>query len=159
MDLYAVLVYVHVISSTVLFGTGMGTAFAMVAAHMRARDDPAVVATVAENVALADWLFTTPAVIVQPLTGAAMIHIAGHSWLSDWIVASLALYVLTGACWLPVVWIQIRMGALARAAATEGRPLPPGYFRLFRWWFALGWPAFGAVMAIFWLMLNKPELF
>jgi uncharacterized membrane protein len=159
MDAYSLLIYAHVISSTVLFGTGMGTAFAMVAAHFRARHSPAVVATVAENVALADWVFTTPAVIVQPLTGAAMIHIAGYSWFSDWIVVSLVLYVITGLCWLPVVWIQIQMGRHARDAANEGRPLPPEYHRLFKWWFALGWPAFAAVMGIFWLMIHKPELF
>jgi uncharacterized membrane protein len=109
-------------------------------------------------VALADWIFTTPAVIVQPLTGAAMIQLAGYPWLSDWIVASLALYGLTGLCWLPVVWIQIRMGRIARAAAAANQPLPSEYRRLFRWWFALGWPAFVAVMAIFWLMIHKPDL-
>ena len=156
MDLYALLKLLHVLGATVLFGTGLGIAFFMLAAHRTG--DAAAVAHAAGAVVLADFLFTATAVVAQPITGAALAYMAGYSLLDDWIALSLALYVFTGACWLPVVWLQMRMRDLAVAAARAGRPLPPRYHAYFRAWFALGWPAFTAVVAIFWLMLNKPRI-
>ena len=156
MDLYALLKLLHVHGATVLFGTGLGIAFFMLAAHRTG--DAAAVAHAAGAVVLADFLFTATAVVAQPITGAALAYMAGYSLLDDWIALSLALYVFTGACWLPVVWLQMRMRDLAVAAARAGRPLPPRYHAYFRAWFALGWPAFTAVIAIFWLMLVKPSL-
>lgn len=111
---------------------------------------------VTERTVLADWLFTTPAVIVQPLTGFAMLGLAGWPLSSTWIVCSVAPYLLAGACWLPVVWLQIRMRDLARTADAAGTPLPAPYWRYQKLWFLLGIPAFSALVAIFWLMLNKP---
>jgi uncharacterized membrane protein len=73
-------------------------------------------------------------------------------------VLSILLYILTGAFWLPVVWMQMRMRDLAEAAAISGEPLPPAYHRLFWTWFACGFPAFCAVLAIFWLMIARPEI-
>lgn len=154
MDLYMALKYVHVISSTIIFGTGLGTAFQMWMAHRRG--DVGAIAVVARNVVRADWYFTTPAVIVQPLSGAAMMHMAGFQASDGWLALSLGLYALAGACWLPVVWLQIRAARLAEQAAAAGQPLPPAYHRIFRLWFLLGWPAFIAVLVIFWLMLTKP---
>ena len=156
MDPYPLLKYVHVVSSTLLFGTGLGTAFHGWMAHRGG--EPRVVAAVGRSVVLADWLFTAPAVVVQPATGLALAHLAGFPLASGWLLLSIGLYVLVGACWLPVVWLQIRMRALAAAAARAGAPLPPRYFAYARVWFALGWPAFLGVLAIFWLMTAKPEL-
>jgi uncharacterized membrane protein len=107
-------------------------------------------------VVVADTLFTATAVILQPLTGAALAHMAGYPLLHGWIAASLGLYILVGVFWLPVVWMQLRMRDLARSAAETGTPLPPAYHRLWRLWFAFGFPAFAAVMAIIWLMVAKP---
>jgi uncharacterized membrane protein len=146
--------WLHVVSSTILFGTGLGTAFYLLVTSRSG--DARVVAGVARRVVLADWLFTTPTAILQPLTGAWLVHLAGFAWTSTWIVASIALYVVAGACWLPVVWLQIRMARLAEEAAREGRPLPPRFRRYRAIWIALGWPAFGAFLAIFWLMVAKP---
>ncbi|WP_026869403.1 DUF2269 family protein [Inquilinus limosus] len=156
MDLYMAIKYVHVISSTIIFGTGLGTAFQMWTAHRRG--DVRAIAVVARNVVRADWYFTTPAVIVQPLSGAAMMHLAGFQITDGWLALSLGLYVLTGACWLPVVWLQIRAARLAEQAAATGQPLPKTYHHILRLWFLLGWPAFIAVLVIFWLMLAKPIL-
>ena len=128
----------------------------MLAAHRTG--DAAAVAQTARTVVLADFLFTATAVAAQPITGAALAYMAGYSLLDDWIALSLALYVFTGACWLPVVWLQMRMRDLAADAVQAGRPLPPRYHVCFRAWFALGWPAFTAVVAIYWLMLVKPSL-
>jgi uncharacterized membrane protein len=107
---------------------------------------------------LADWLFTTPAVIIQPVTGVWMAHLAGLPLEMPWLAASLDLYVLVGACWLPVVWLQLRMHTLVRDALATGNALDPRYHR-FKWiWFALGWPAFIGVLGIVYLMVFKPDL-
>lgn len=156
MDLYTLLKVAHVIGAAVLLGTGAGIAFFMLMAH-RARD-PALIAHTAGVVVLADTLFTASAVILQPITGAALAHLAGYPLWSGWIAWCLVLYVLTGLCWLPVVWIQLRLRDLAREAVATGTPLPARYFRLFRVWFVLGFPAFSAVIAIVWLMVAKPDL-
>jgi len=146
----------HVIGATVLFGTGAGIAFFMMMAH-RTRD-PALIAHVAGTVVMADTLFTATAVILQPLTGAWLAHLVGWPLSEGWIALSLILYIVTGIFWLPVVFIQIRLRNLARAAARDGAALPEAYFRLYRIWFAFGFPAFASVVAIFWLMLTKPSI-
>lgn len=153
---YLLLKTIHILSSTVLFGTGMGTAFQMWKAH---RDgDVHAIAAVNRNVVLADWLFTTPAVIIQPLTGWLLLRAAGFDPMAPWLVLTYGLYLLAGACWLPVVFIQLRLRDLAQAAAHAGTPLDAHYWRLYRIWFWLGWPAFGGLVVVFWLMVAKPPL-
>jgi uncharacterized membrane protein len=155
-DLALTLKLIHLLGAAVLFGTGLGIAFFMLMAH-RSRD-PATIAATARMVVIADALFTATAVVVQPLSGAALAWTTGFSLWASWIVASLGLYVLVGLCWLPVVWIQLRLRDLAAKAAQTGAVLPSDYFRLYRIWFALGWPAFAGVIAIFALMTWKPVL-
>lgn len=152
---YALLKTVHILSSTLLFGTGLGTAF-----HGWMANRSGVLAArrvVNRNVELADWLFTTPAVIVQPVTGVWLARLAGFPLTAPWLMLAIGLYVMVGACWLPVVAIQIRMRKIAEAT-PDGQTLPAHYHRLARWWFALGWPAFIGVIVIFWLMVAKPEI-
>jgi len=156
MSVYLLLKTLHVVGATVLLGTGAGIAFFMLMAH-RTRD-AALIAHTAGVVVIADTLFTATAVVLQPLTGAGLASMTGVPLLHGWAAASLALYVFVGAVWLPVVWIQLRMRDLARAAVTQGVPLPPAYERLWRVWFACGVPAFAAVLGIVWLMVAKPEL-
>lgn len=156
MALEELLRLLHVLGATVLFGTGAGIAFFMVMAE-RTRD-PRVIAAVAGIVVLADTVFTATAVVLQPLTGYGLARIIGWPLDEGWVVLSLALYVFTGIFWLPVVWIQIRLRDLAKQAAVEATPLPPAFDRLYRVWFAFGFPAFFAVVAIFWLMLTKPDI-
>jgi uncharacterized membrane protein len=153
---YFVLKYLHLIGAAVLLGTGAGIAFFMLVAHLRG--DPAVIAGVAKIVVLADFLFTATAVVAQPLTGWLLAREAGYALSEGWIVLSLALYVITGAFWLPVVWMQMRMRDLAVAAVARGEPLPPAYHKLFRTWFAFGFPAFAAVLAILWLMMTRAPI-
>ena len=151
-----ILRFVHVVGSAVLFGTGAGIAFFMVMAH-RTRD-AATVSHVAGTVVIADALFTATAVVLQPVTGAWLALVVGWPLSEGWIVLSLVLYVVTGLFWLPVVFIQLRLRDLARSASAAGDALPPAYFRLYRVWFAFGFPAFLSVAAIFWLMLNRPAI-
>jgi uncharacterized membrane protein len=147
---------IHVLGAAVLFGTGLGIAFFMYMAH-RSRD-PVVIAATTRVVVIADAVFTMNAVIAQPVSGAALALSIGYSLWEPWIIASLALYVAVGLCWLPVVGIQLRLRELAAEAARSSSPLPPAYDRLFRIWFMLGWPAFLGVIAIFALMIIKPQL-
>jgi uncharacterized membrane protein len=153
--LYLVVKFLHIIGAAVLLGTGAGIAFFMLLADRDGR--PAVVAGVARIVVIADFLFTASAVVVQPVTGLWLGLAAGYDLREGWILTSVLLYLLTGVFWLPVVWMQMRMRDLANAAVATGTPLPDAYRRLFRWWFALGFPAFAAVLAIFWLMISRPS--
>ena len=156
MNTYLLLKLVHILSSTLLFGTGLGTAFYLWRADRSG--NPMVVASVARQVVVADWCFTTPAVIVQPLTGFLLIHQLGIPLQTSWVLASLCLFVLIGLCWLPVVWIQIQIARLAATAVRDSTELPARYHRLMRIWYMLGWPAFIGVMIVFWLMVFKPNL-
>jgi uncharacterized membrane protein len=148
--------WAHLIGATVLLGTGAGIAFFMLMAH-RTRD-ARIVAHTAGVVVIADWIFTAAAVVAQPITGALLAIGMGWRLSEGWILLSLGLYVVTGAFWLPVVWMQKSMRDLARQAASAGEALPEAYFKLYRAWFACGFPAFAAVLAIVWLMLEKPGL-
>ena len=155
---YVIAKWLHILSSTVLFGTGIGSAYYMLFTSLRARrnGDPRAVAVVVRQVVLADWLFTTTTIVFQPLSGWYLMHLAGYPVTSRWIAWSLALYVLAGACWLPVVWLQIRMRDMAERAEREGGALPALYWRYLRRWTLLGIPAFAALVIVFYLMVAKP---
>ena len=154
--LYLWIKYLHIVGAVVIFGTGLGTAFQMWMAH-RGRD-PRSIATVARNVMVADWVFTTPAVVLQPITGLTLAVLVGHAIHDGWLILSLVLYGIAAACWLPVVWLQIRMARIARETAERGGRLPPAYWRMARVWFWLGWPAFVAVLVILHLMVFRPDI-
>lgn len=156
MDLLILVRWLHVLGAAVLLGTGAGIAFFMLMARRSGR--PELIAHVAGTVVIADLLFTATAVVAQPATGAILAHLTGWRLTEGWIVASLGLYVLTGICWLPVVWIQLQLRDLARAAAAAGSDLPARFHRLYALWFVLGVPAFAAVLAIIWLMLARPAI-
>jgi uncharacterized membrane protein len=154
MSEYLIVKWLHVLSSTILFGTGIGSAFYMLFASLSR--DPAAAYFVARYVVIADWLFTATTVVMQPLTGFWLAHLVGFPLGSRWIAWSIALYFIAGACWVPVVYIQLRMRDMARAAAESRGPLPERYWALFRIWVALGIPAFVSLLVVFWLMIAKP---
>jgi len=156
MTLYFILKYLHVIGACVLLGTGAGIAFFMLLAHLQR--EPTVVAGVARIVVIADFIFTATAVVAQPVTGVLLARTVGYSLWDGWIIWSIVLYILTGAFWLPVVWMQVRMRDLAMKAVRRNESLPHRYDQLFRLWFVCGFPAFGAVLAIFWLMIARPTI-
>jgi uncharacterized membrane protein len=149
---YVLIKTLHIISATIFFGTGLGTAFSMWSANRT--HNTQVIASVAKQVVLADWIFTTPTVIFQPISGAWLAQAAGYSW-NGWIALSLALYVMAGACWLPVVWLQLRMRDMAQASVMTQQALPQRYWHYARIWFWLGVPAFSAIVAVFFLMVFK----
>jgi uncharacterized membrane protein len=154
MSFYIVLKTLHVISSVFLAGVGFGSFFYLLCAN-RSRNVQAQ-AVVVRYVVLADWMFTTPAGFIQPLTGFAMMGMAGWSWTTPWIFWSLVLYVVAGACWLPVLWLQLQMRGMAELAVSNGGVLPERYWVFSRRWELLGYPAFGAMVGIYCLMVIKP---
>jgi uncharacterized membrane protein len=156
MNAYLLLKTVHVVSAALLFGTGLGTAFFMWFTHRSG--DVAAIARVARLTVLADVLFTAPAVVVQPLSGFALMRLAGYGENLPWLQLAFVLYFIAGACWIPVVVLQRYARDLAIQAARDGTALPAAYQRAMRWWFALGWPAFAAVLTTYWLMVAKPAL-
>ncbi len=152
---YFILKTIHILSSTLLFGTGLGSAFYK---WMADRDgNIAAMAKTNGTVVIADWLFTTPTVIIQPITGLWLVHIMGFPFDEPWIIAAIALYVIAGACWLPVVWLQIRMRDMANNALSS-RKLDVRYHSYARIWFWLGVPAFIAMVAVYFLMVFKPSI-
>ncbi len=155
MEYFAIKV-LHILSATLMVGTGFGTAFYMF--FVNRTGNLQAMAVVTRLVARADWWFTTPAMIVQPLSGFWMMHLAGYPMDARWIVWSGVLYVVAGLCWLPVVWLQLRMRDMAAAAVADpaGSELPARYWHYEKIWTVLGVPAFGALMVVYWLMVHKP---
>ena len=156
MSSYFILKAIHIVSAAVLFGTGLGIAFFKWIADRT--ENVTAIRVVSEKVVLADWLFTLPAIIVQAVTGFALAGLMGYPLTHGWLAWSVALFILAGACWIPVVWLQIRMRNLVRVSERDGRPLPTGYRAFARVWFWLGVPAFAAVVLVFWLMVAKPSI-
>lgn len=152
---YELLLFLHIIGACVLLGTGAGIAFFMVVSNQS--QQPALIAHTAGIVVLADTLFTATAVVVQPITGYLLARHVGWPIFEGWILIALILYVVTGLFWLPVVWIQIQLRRLAQQAHAQGLELPQRYHKLYRIWFACGFPAFASVLGIVWLMIAKPS--
>ncbi|PRC90756.1 DUF2269 family protein [Solimicrobium silvestre] len=156
MNSYLVLKWLHILSATILFGTGIGIAFFKWITDRSG--DVRAIRIINERTVLADWLFTTPAVILQPATGLGLVYMAGYPLFSGWVFYAIILYLIAGACWLPVLWLQIRMRELARTADAENTPLPARYWQYAQRWFWLGVPAFVALIAVYWLMVFKPAV-
>ena len=153
---YQIWKWLHILSSTLLFGTGLGTAFFMFVTNRSS--DVRAIAVVTRYVVLADWLFTATSVVFQPLSGLMMMHLADIPLRTPWIWLSFALYFVAGACWLPVVWIQMQLRNIARDAAAAGAStLPARYWKYERAWILLGIPAFFSLVVVFYLMVAKPS--
>lgn len=156
MNTYLLLKTLHILSSVLLVGTGLGSAFYMFFANRSG--SVAAQAVVSRLVVRADWWFTTPCVFIQPVTGIAMAYLAGWPLTTPWLALSLGLYALAGICWLPVVWLQIGMAAMATLAHSQSQALPPLFRQYQLRWEALGYPAFVAMAGTYYLMVNKPQL-
>jgi uncharacterized membrane protein len=152
--LYLCLKFIHVVSSTILFGTGIGTACTMLYGHNTRNTQ--IIAATTQYVVLADWIFTATSGFIQPITGFWMVYLAGYSWTSLWVLGSIIGYLIAGFCWFPVVYLQIQLRNFARAAEHNKTALPALYFRYYKYWFCLGWPAFISLVVVFYLMTNKP---
>ena len=154
--LYLFVKFIHIISSTILFGTGIGTASVMLYGYLTR--DVRVIAAISRYVVIADWLFTATSGVLQLATGLTLIYLAGYSFHLVWIWGALAGYLIAALCWFPVVYLQIRIRDMAQLAATANIPLPAAYYQYFKTWFLLGWPAFISLLIVFYLMTAKPVL-
>ena len=155
MNTYLIIKWVHILSSVILVGTGFGSAYYMFFANRS--KNLAAQEVVSRLVVRADWWFTTPTIFVQPVTGLILARMAGVPFSTPWLAVSIGLFVLAGACWLPVVWLQIRMAKMAKDAISKGNELPSLYWRYTLWWERLGYPAFIAMVIVFYLMVAKPS--
>ncbi|KTD16051.1 DUF2269 family protein [Legionella jordanis] len=152
--LYLWLKYIHILSSTILFGTGIGTACVMLYGHWT--KDLAAMAIINRYVVLVDWLFTGTSGFIQAITGLTMVYIAKYPLTSLWIWGGITGYIITALCWFPVVYLQIRIRDITVKAWQNKEALPEIYYTYFKWWFALGWPAFISLLIVFYLMVMKP---
>jgi uncharacterized membrane protein len=153
---YLILKWLHILSATLLFGTGLGSAF-----YKFMTDRTGNLQAIAQTnkiVVLADWLFTTPTVILQPITGVWLAIVLGYPWSSSWLLIAIVLYIIAGLCWLPVVYLQIRMRDMALDAIAHQKTLGEQYRRFQRIWFWLGVPAFISLVVVYYLMVFKPTL-
>ncbi|MEO3428129.1 DUF2269 domain-containing protein [Pelagibius sp. CAU 1746] len=155
-DAYLVARGLHIVSAIVLYGVGLGTAFQMYTACRSA--DVAGIARVARQVVLADWLFTTPAAVLQPASGLWLVHLAGYGYAEPWLLVSYLLYGVAGVAWLVVVALQIDMAKLAALALRSNSGLPEAFLNRFRLWVRLGWVGFGCLAVVIVLMVAKPAL-
>ncbi|MGB7206170.1 MAG: DUF2269 domain-containing protein [Anderseniella sp.] len=151
---YLLVKWIHILSSTILFGTGIGSAFYLFMANRR--KEIAGICFATRHVVIADWVFTTPAIIVQLASGLWLLQLTGYSLSDSWVMWGLALYIFAGACWLPVVWMQIKMRDMAKGALESGNDLPERYWKMNLWWIFLGSLAFPAIVVVFYLMVAKP---
>ena len=156
MNTYLIVKWLHILSSVLMVGTGFGSAFYMFFANRSG--SVAAQAVVSRLVVRADWWFTTPAVIFQPLSGLWLVQQAGWSWSSPWLMLTLGLYALAGICWVPVVLLQVDMAKMAQAAAAQQSALPTAYWQKAAMWERLGYPAFLAMLGVYFLMVYKPTL-
>ena len=156
MNEYLIIKWLHILSATVLFGTGIGIAFFKWVTDRSG--DIRAIRIINERAVLADWLFTTPAVILQPITGFGLAYLAGYPLFTGWVLYAFCLYLFAGCCWLPVLCLQIRMRDMARVADNRNIQLPQQYWVHARIWFWLGVPAFIALVAVYWLMVFKPVI-
>lgn len=152
--MYEWLKLIHILSSVLMVGTGFGSAFYMFMANRSNNLQAQVI--VSRLVVKADWWFTTPTVIIQPVSGIALVYLAGWPLDANWLLWTYALYALAAVCWLPVVWLQIRMRNMALEASANSTALPALFWRYARYWEMLGYPAFVAMLGIYWLMVAKP---
>ena len=157
MSIYLTVKWIHILSSVVLVGTGFGSAYYMF--FVNRSNNILTQALVSKLVVRADWWFTTPTVVIQPATGLYLAYLSGWSLTASWLTVSIGLFIFAGICWLPVVWLQIRMAAMADDALQQGIELPSIYWRYARYWEYLGYPAFIAMLVVFYLMVAKPALF
>lgn len=155
MEYYFLLKWIHIISSTILFGTGLGIAFFMLMAY-RSKNYPTII-EVSKTVTIADWCFTLPAVIVQFITGIGLMHVLNYSFHSIWFAWVIGLFIFVGCCWIPVLWIQYQFKKEAKYS-FELNTLTSRFHRLMIAWVVLGCFAFTGVLLIFYFMVYKVGL-
>jgi len=146
--------WIHIVSTTVFFATGFGTAVQMWLAHRGG--DVQAIASMAKNVVRVDLTFTAASGLVLPITGAILVSMAGFPAGAPWLITSYILYTIAFICWATATKLRMKVRDTAALAAFRGEALPDCYYRYMRWWLQLSWPAFIALLVVFYLMLAQP---
>jgi len=153
MEYYLILKLIHILAAVVVTGTGAGIAFFMFMANRS--NNPQAIYITAKHVILGDWIFTTPAVITQIITGVLLMNMQGYSFSAPWFYWVIGLFSFIGVCWLPVLRIQYKLRELAKIS-VDSKQVTPEFKSLMKTWTLLGIPAFIAILGVFWLMVFKP---
>jgi len=153
MEYYLILKLIHILAAVVVTGTGAGIAFFMFMANRS--NNPQAIYITAKHVILGDWIFTTPAVITQIITGVLLMNMQGYSFSAPWFYWVIGLFSFIGVCWLPVLRIQYKLRELAKIS-VDSKQVTPEFKSLMKIWTLLGIPAFIAILGVFWLMVFKP---
>jgi uncharacterized membrane protein len=153
MEYYLILKFIHILAAVVVTGTGAGIAFFMFMANRS--NNPQAIYITTKHVILGDWIFTTPAVITQTITGILLMNMQGYSFSAPWFYWVVGLFAFIGICWLPVLRIQYKLRELAKISVNSNQ-VTPEFKSLMKTWTLLGIPAFTAIIGIFWLMVFKP---
>lgn len=146
---YLTLKIIHILSATIMIGTGLGSAFYLFVSYKTALFT--TVKDVLKIVIIADLIFTTPSVIVQLVTGlmlADRLNLTNTRWY--WVVLSISFLVLV--LWLGAVVIQYRL----KRIIIDKKSLPALFDKLMSIWFYLGVPSFGLAIFLYYLMIYKP---
>lgn len=156
MNTYLFIKWVHILSSVGLVGVGFGSAFYLY--YINRTSNVVAIAEVSRLVVRADYWFTLPTVIIQPISGFALASMAGYSLTDAWLVITYVLFILVGMLWLPVVWLQIQMEKMASIAVQNHTNLPERYWHFAQIWERLGFLAFPMMIVVYGLMVFKPTL-
>ncbi len=151
---YDIVKWTHIVSATVFFATGVGTAVWMWLAH--GNGDVRVIASVARIVVRIDLGFTATSGLVLPVTGAILVSMADVPAGAPWLIASYILYAIAFICWTMATRLRINVRDMAESSASQSQALPDRYYRYMRWWFQLSWPALVAFLVVIYLMLAQP---
>lgn len=156
MSTYLLIKWIHILSSVALVGVGFGSAFYLYFVNRTKNVD--AIAEVSKLVVRADYWFTAPTVIIQPISGFVLVSLTSYSFTESWLLATYTLFILAGMWWLPVVWLQIQMAKMARIASDQKTELPERYWRYALFWERLGMLAFPAMVIVYGLMVFKPNI-
>jgi uncharacterized membrane protein len=150
---YDFLIFVHITSLILLLGVGGGSAFYKFMADRSGNIE--VIVHTNKMVVLADWIFTIPSALLQPLTGVMLMNLLNISFWTPWLFGSIILYAFAGLLWLIAVYLQICMKRMAVKVQKEKGFLGENYFKLVKYWTVLGIFSFLAMAGILVLMVFK----
>ncbi len=148
---YPLLKLIHIISATIMIGTGLGSAFYLYFTYKKGQ--VSTVKEVLKLVVTADTIFTTPSVVIQFITGLLLSNLLGFTYTNwFWVVLSVSFVVLI--LWVRAALIQLKL----KKILDKEKSLTVQFHRLMKIWFYLGVPSFLGAVYIYYLMVYKDFL-
>lgn len=146
---YQTLKLIHIISATIMFGTGLGSAFYLFYTYKFSKFS--TVKEILNIVIIADYIFTTPSVILQLATGLWLSHYM-KLISTNWFLIALLFSLLVYALWIRAVFLQLKM----KKTLENAKEYNVQFHQQMKGWFFLGIPAFFGSLFLFYLMVFKP---